>query len=496
LIAADIGAGSGRIFLADFDGEKINPSEVYRFDNNSILLRNTLFWDFLNLMIELENGFRKASLKARQGVASIGIDTWGADFGLLDKNGDLLSNPVSYRDWRTDRVKGSIYEIIGRDRLNYLNSSLTYEYCTLFQLYYVFKFQSELARLADLYLPISCLINYFLTGKKVVDQSVLSGSQFFNIRDREYRTDILKMLGIRDSILPPVGDAGKVIGSLKKEMAEKFGLDSKTIISQVCSHDTASAVTGIPLEESGKECCYINSGTWSMVGLETKDPIFSPEIFKNNFTIWNTFRDRTITLKIFNGFFFLQECKKIWDKEDRKTTSYPEFYKNILESSSSRSLLALDSGSLFDTNKKMPETIQDYYKRTGQAPLLSRDEIIVSLLQSMVLEYKLAIDELEKLSKAKFKKIYMVGGGSLNRVFCQWISDCLRKEVYTGYPESTINGNILAQLFALGEISSIGEGREIIRDSHEEIVFHPENLSEIDWSMMLEKYIKLKKSNK
>ena len=494
LIAADIGAGSGRIFLADFDGRKINSTEVYRFDNNSVLLRNTLYWDFLNLVIELGNGFRKAGRKAKGLVSSIGIDTWGADFGLLDKSGDLLSNPVSYRDWRTDKVKESIYGIISCDRLNDLNSSLTYEYCALFQLYYVFKHQRELAGLVDLYLPIPCLINYFLTGEKVVDQSILSGSQFFNVRDRQYRTDILKMLGIRDSILPPVSDAGKVIGTLKKEFAEKSGLDSRTIVSLVCSHDSASAVTGIPLEESGKECCYINSGTWSLVGMETKNSTLSPEIFKNDFTIWNVFRDRKIILKIFNGFFFLQECKKVWDKEDHNTTSYPEFYKNILKTSSSKSLLPLDSGSLFDKDKKMPEIIQDYYKKTGQTILSSRDEIIVSLLHSMVLEYKLAIDDLEKLSYVKFEKIYMVGGGSLNKIFCQWISDSLGKEVYTGYPESTINGNILAQLIALGEIKNLEEGREIIRDSHEEIVYYPENLPETDWGMLLEKYVKLKKS--
>ncbi len=496
LIAADIGAGSGRIFLADFDGRKINPAEVCWFDNNSVLLGNTLFWDFLNLMIELENGFGKAGHRAKGVVSSIGIETWGTDFGLLDKNGDLISNPVSYRDWRTDKVKGSIYGIIGREKLNDLNSSFTYEYCALFQLYYVFKFQSELAGIVDMYLPMPGLVNYFLTGNKIVDPSILSGSQFFNVRDREYRTDILKMLGIRDSILPPVGDAGKVIGKLKNEFAEKSGLDPGTVVSLVCSHDTASAITGIPLEESGRQCCYINSGTWSLVGMETKDPVLSPEIFKNDFTIWNAFRESTIILKIFNGFFFLQECKKIWDKEDQKTTSYPEFYKNISESATSKSLLPLDSVSLFDASKKMPEIIRDYYKETGQAARLSRDEIIVSLLQSMVLEYRMAISELEKLSNKKFEKIYMVGGGSLNKVFCQWVSDCLVKEVYTGYPESTINGNILVQLIALGEIKNIEEGREIIRSSHEEIVYYPESSPETDWNMLLEKYVKLKKSHK
>ncbi|MES0342117.1 MAG: FGGY family carbohydrate kinase, partial [Candidatus Humimicrobiaceae bacterium] len=450
LIAADIGAGSGRVFLTGFDGKKINPEEVYRFENNSVLLGDTLYWDFLNIMHELENGFRKAGSKVQGEVNSIGIDTWGADFGLLDKNGDLLSNPVSYRDWRTDKVKGSIYKLIDRDRLNKLNSSLTFEYCTLFQLYYVFKFQKEMASITDIYLPIPSLVNYFMTGQKIVDPSILSGTQFYNVVDKKYRTDILEILEIRDSILPPVSEAGKVLGNLKKEFAQKSGLGSGTLVSLVCSHDTPSAITGIPLksrEDGG--CAFINSGTWSLLGMETQRPLVLKDIFNSDFTVWNAFRDRFILLKIFNGFFFLQECKKVWDAGDHGKTTYDQFYKNISGVASSKSLMPLDSGSLFDLDKKMPNIIQEYFKETGQVQLSSRDEIIAALLQSVVLEYRLAIGELEILSNKKFEKIYMVGGGSLNKIFCQWVSDCLGKEIYTGYPESTINGNILSQLIAL-----------------------------------------------
>ncbi|MFC2159787.1 rhamnulokinase family protein [Actinomycetota bacterium] len=495
LIAADIGAGSGRVFLADFDGKKISSEEIYRFENNSVLLGGTLYWDFLNIMHELENGFRKAGSEVQGELTGIGIDTWGADFGLLDKNGDLLSNPVSYRDWRTDKVKGSIYKIVDKDKLNKLNSSLTYEYCTLFQLYYVFKFQNELAGLTDIYLPIPCLINYFLTGQKIVDPSILSGSQFYNVVDKKYRTDILEMLEIRESILPPVSEAGKVLGNLKKEFAKKSGLGPGTLVSLVCSHDTPSAVTGIPLDGSGNGgCAFINSGSWSLLGMETKRLFVSQEVFDSGFTIWNAFRDRFILLKIFNGFFFLQECKKVWDTEDHGKTTYDQFYKNIAGFPSSKALMPLDSGSLFDLDKKMPDIIRGYFKETGQAQLSSRDEIIAALLQSIVLEYRIAIAELEILSKNKLEKIYMVGGGSLNKTFCQWVSDSMGKEVFTGYPESTINGNILSQLIALGEIKGIEEGREMIRGSSNEVIYSPKKDSGIDWDSLEDKIRDLRKS--
>ncbi len=492
LIPVDIGAGSGRVLLATFDSNNISSREVYRFNNNQILLGGTLYWNFLNIMGKLQCGFRKASVKAEGKITSLGIDTWGADFGLLDIYDNLISNPVSYRDKRTKGIDEYIYKIISEDKLYELNSSKTYNYCTLFQLYHLYKFRNEIVKVINIFLPMPNLINFFLTGEKSVDPSILSGSQFYDVKRGEYRRDILARLGISDKILPEIIDSGTIIGDVRKEFSDVFCFTEKVRVTLVCSHDSASAVTGIPIDQNKTNSCYINSGTWSVVGLESGAPILSKEVKKSDFTNWRGFRDRNIFVKIFNGFYFIQECKKVWELEDGKEMDYEYLYKDTKYSMMSEALVDLDSSFLFEQDKNMPEKIMDYFNITSQDIEYSRVNIIVSLLQSMIIEYKRAIEELEKLSKVSFDRIYIVGGGSRNKIFCHWIADCLGKEVYTGYPESTINGNIITQLYALGEISSLEEGRDIIRNSHREKIYYPNKSPYIDWEKLKAKYLNLK----
>ena len=492
LVSIDIGAGSGRVILSTFDGEKIDAKEVHRFSNNSVLLNDTIFWDFLNIIFEIRKGLLKAGDGVKANIDCIGVDAWGCDFGLLDKCNNLLSNPVSYRDKRWERVEQEIFDMISSKHLTELNSSLTYNFCTLFQLYYVFKYNRHISGVIDSYLPIPNLINYFLTGEKVVDQSILSGSQFFDVKERKYRKDILKLLNIPDKILPEIRDAGVIIGNLKDCFLDYTGLRDPVKVALICSNDSTSAVTGIPFYSQGSEYCYINSGTWSVVGIESRDPIVIPEAFDNDFTNWRTFRDKNMFVKIFNGFYFIQQCKEIWDSEDGSISDYTDFYKKIDIDSYACTLVDLEDDFLMGNNKGLIEILKEYYRKTGQEIRDSRSEYIISLLQSMVLEYKLTIGQLEKFCGRKFTKVFMVGGGSLNSVFCQWISDCLDKEVYTGYSESTINGNIIVQLYAMGEINSLEQGREVIRKSNSEVIFRPGRLNKIDWPGLLKKYLELK----
>ena len=252
----------------------------------------------------------------------------------------LLSNPVSYRDKRVLVAEKEINKILSSDELNRLNSSLTYNHSTLYQLFYVYKYQRQLAGLIDKYLPIADLIGFFLTGKKIVDTSMFSGSQFFDVKEREIKDDLLIRFGIDKDIIPPMKDAGTLIGDLEKTYAESLGLKPGIKVSLVCGHDTASAVTGIPLERNS---CFINSGTWSVMGVESGDAFTSPEVYRNDFTNWNTIGDRIIFLKIFNGFYFIQELKKIWDMEDGRRSDYKDFYGRIIIDDDSGSLVNIES---------------------------------------------------------------------------------------------------------------------------------------------------------
>jgi rhamnulokinase/L-fuculokinase len=491
LIAADIGAGSGRIFLSSYDGNKISSSQIHRFSNSPMLLGSTLYWDILKIMEELGKGLRKACQAADEKVKSIGIDSWGADFGLLDSGGYLISNPVSYRDKSIFIAEEELKKLILQEELNELNSSLTYNHCTLNQLYYLYKYRKDLAMAACKYLPIADLISYFITGIKAVDTSMLSGSQLFDVKERKPITSHLDELGINKEIIPPVMDAGTVIGTIKSGYAEAAGIDPGIKMSLVCGHDTASAVTGIPF--SGKDHpCFIISGTWSVIGIESADAVTDGKAYKNNFTNWNAYKDRILFLKIFNGFYFIQECKKIWDRRSGSPSSYDDLYSNISEDNTAVSLIDLEDRSLLLPGGTMTEKIDVYLKDTGQKPGLSGDEVLVSLMYSIILEYKLVLDQLKNYSDKEIGSIYMVGGGSLNHVFCQWTADCLGVDIYTGFPESTISGNAIVQLIALGEINSTDEGRKVIKNSYKERIYSPRKNQSEKWEILKAKYKKLK----
>jgi rhamnulokinase len=484
-IAADIGAGSGRIFSSGFDGKKIDPGEVYRFENGPVYADGTLYWDILNIIKQVGTGIKKAIAGTDGRVASVGIDSWGADLGLLDSRGELLLNPVSYRDKSILTAEKEIEEIVSRDELNRLNSSLTYNHSTLYQLFYIYRHKKHVADLIYKYLPIAPLIGYFLTGEMVVDTSMFSGSQFFDVGKKIFKKDLLDRLGINREIIPPRTEAGTVMGRIDKAYAES-GQDTK--VSLVCGHDTASAVTGMPLK---KGSCFINSGTWSVMGIETKNVVTDTEVYKNNFTNWNTYRDRVIFLKIFNGFYFMQECKREWDRQDGSYNDYSELYGKISVDDKAVSLIDLEERSLLMPGGPMTDKVEAFFKNSGQACSLSRDQMITAILQSIILEYSLVFERLESLYRKKIEDVHMFGGGSLNRVFCQWTADCLGLDVHTCYPEAAVSGNIIVQLIALGEIRGIGEGREIIKASFPGKVYHPSQ-KRYGWDELVNKYQGLK----
>ncbi len=486
-IAADIGAGSGRIFSSGFDGKKIDPGEVYRFENGPVYAGGTLYWDILNIVKQVGTGIKKVIAGTDGDVAGAGIDSWGADFGLIDSRGELLLNPVSYRDKSIFAAGKEIEEIVPRDELNRLNSSLTYNHSTLYQLFYIYRHKKHIAGLIHKYLPIAPLIGYFLTGEMAVDTSMFSGSQFFDVGKKIFQKDLLERLGINSEIIPPRMEAGRVIGDLEDSFA---GPGKNRRLSLVCGHDTASAVTGMPLEEGS---CFINSGTWSVMGIETKNVITDREAYENNFTNWNAYRDRAIFLKIFNGFYFMQECKKEWDRQDGSHNDYAELYGGISVNDAAVSIIDLEDRSLLMPGGLMTEMLEVYFEDTGQVSGLSRDQMITAILQSIILEYRLVLEKLENLYRKKIKDIHIFGGGSLNRVFCQWTADCLGLDVITGYPEAAVSGNIIVQLIALGEIANIDEGREIIKASFPGKVYCPSK-KRYGWDKLTDKYKALKKN--
>ena len=498
VISIDLGAGSCRLFLAGFDGSVIKTEEVYRFQNNAYLKNGTLFWDFKNMVFHLKKGVEKAYAKAEREIVCIGIDGWGCDFGCLDGDGNLIQDPVSYRDRRTEGMDEEFFSMVSEKELFSETFSKTYSYNTLFQLYHVYKYTPEKADKIKKILPIASLVNYFLSGEKLVDPSILSGSQFFNIREKQYIEHILEAAGIPAEILPAIKENGNLIG---KATGQNFFPDSVSgfpDIALVCCMDSCSAVTGIPLKSfsnsSTNRSFFINSGTWSLIGTENKTPVVSEKIFESEYTNWCSFRDNYIFIRAFNGFYYLQECRKAWEKLEGKRLDYDRLKKELLPEKQAEALIDINRDYLDNSGSNILDTFEDYFKKTSQAIPVTRSSLFSSIFQSLALEYLLAYRELTSLTGSRFDRLYMAGGGSMNKIFCQWLSDCLDLEVYTGFAEASVNGNIIAQFAALREVDGVEEGREIIRNSFPLEVFVPSKKRTIDWNKLEQRYESVKKA--
>jgi sugar (pentulose or hexulose) kinase len=342
------------------------------------------------------------------------------------------------------------------------------------------------------YLPIANLFNYFFTGTRNIEFSMLSGGQFFNVKSKALRTDVLRAFQIPDSIVPHIEQAGTVVGDIRDDVINITGLSKGAKIALVCGHDTASGVTGIPIEQGIQNSCFVICGTWSVVGLETSSPILNSDLEGSGFTNWCGYREKNLFVKIFSSFFFIQECRKVWEIETGKRLPYEDLYDGLENHSILDALVELGSNTLLRNELNMVRRVLDYFKKTAQKFEYSQENLIVAILQSIVLETKLTIDELEKGSPGSFDSIFIVGGGSRIHFFCQGIADCTGKSILSGYPDAAIHGNLIVQLIALGELNNLNEGRKLIKDSYRPRVYSPNMSASEDWKALIGKYVKLK----
>jgi rhamnulokinase len=497
LIAVDLGAGSSRVFLSEYDGFSLKTEEVYRFQNSTYFKDSTLFWDFKNLITHLGKGIGEGSKKAEGIISSIGVDGWGCDFGCLDEKGTLLEDPVSYRDKRTEGIDKKFFPLMSEYDLFNETYSKTYSFNTLFQLYHVFKYTPQKAERIKKILPIASLVNYFLCGQKAVDPSIMSGAQFFNVKEKKFIENILEIAGIPGDILPDIKENGRFIGKMSLDYSNTGFLKEPPDVALICCMDSCSAVTGIPLEpdegRKDKKPLFINSGTWSLIGTESKSPFVSDEIFASDFTNWCSFRDKYIFIKTFNGFYYLQEFKKAWEKTEGKSLDYELLKKELNPQKEAETLLDINDDDLSRPDPDILNKFSLYFKDSLQPVPDTRASFLSTIFQSLVLEYFFAMLQLKTFTKNNFDRLYIAGGGSMNAIFCQWISDCLGVEVYTGFAEAAVNGSIIAQLAAMGEAKDLNEGREILRHSFEPVIYEPAKNKQIDWDRLKEKYLKLKK---
>ncbi len=465
VLAFDFGASSGRAIIGEYENGKIKLTEVHRFDNEPVMVNGNFQWDVLRLFHEIKQGILKAK---EYGFESIGIDTWGVDFGLLAKDGRLLENPFNYRDLRTEGMIEAVDEIIPRDELYKSCGIQIAVFNTVYQLMSLLKNRPDMLEHADTFLLMPDLFNYFLTGEKACEISIASTSQLLEPYTKEWNTELIKKLGLDVLEYPKLVKSGTVVGDLDKAICEEFNMETKKVIA-VASHDTASAVAAVPSSE--KDFVFISCGTWSLFGTELDAPVISEEAKKYNVTNEVGYNNTTRFLKNIIGLWFIQETRRQFKREG-KNYSYAEMEALARECESFKCFVDPDYDE-FLAPGNMPQKIKDYCKRTGQYVPQTDGEVIRCIYESLAMKYKMVFEQLKECTGKDFPVIHMIGGGTKDNFLCQMASDATNTPVIAGPIEGTAVGNVIVQLISLGEIKDIGEARKLVADSFDVVKYQP-----------------------
>ena len=434
-IAADFGAGSGRVIVGTPSAEGIQLEEIHRFENNQKMIDGHLRWDFNALFNELKTGLKKAFAKYGDEIESIGIDTWGVDYGLLDKDGKLISTPVCYRDDRTKGMLELAFQKLPKEEFFQHAANQFMEINTAFQL---LSSVSELES-ADKLLFMPDLFNYFLTGKCCNEFTISSTSQLLNSLTHQWDDVIFDRLGLPKRLMQEIVYPGTVIGRLTDELAEELGGNANVVA--VGSHDTASAVASI--SDASEDWAFISSGTWSLMGTPTKEPIISQEAFDAAFTNEGMTDGRIRFLKNITGLWLIQQLVKEWEQEGYKC-DYSELVKEA-EQSSFNSSFDVDDSS-FMNPEKMSEAITSYLKERNEIVPVTKGDFMRCICISLAKKYAEVKAQMERCTNKKINKIYIVGGGSRNQLLNRLTAEFTGCEVVKGEVEATAMGNILVQL--------------------------------------------------
>ena len=436
-IAADFGAGSGRVIVGSWLAatNEIQLEEIHRFENNQKMIDGHLRWDFYALFNELKTGLKKAFAKYGNEIESIGIDTWGVDYGLLDKDGKLISTPVCYRDDRTKGMLELAFQKLPKEEFFQRAANQFMEINTAFQL---LSSVSELQQ-AEKLLFMPDLFNYFLTGKCCNEFTISSTSQLLNSLTHQWDDVIFDRLGLPKRLMQNIVYPGTVIGRLTDELAEEVGGNANVVA--VGSHDTASAVASI--SDASDDWAFISSGTWSLMGTPTKEPIISQEAFDAAFTNEGMTDGRIRFLKNITGLWLIQQLVKEWEQEGYKC-DYSDLVKEA-EQSTLSSYFDVDDAS-FMNPEKMSEAIVAYLKERNENVPVTKGDFMRCICISLAKKYAEVKAQMEGCTNKKINKIYIVGGGSRNQLLNRLTAEFTGCEVVRGEVEATAMGNILVQM--------------------------------------------------
>ncbi len=485
MIAFDLGASNGRAILGQFDGKRLAMRELHRFENNYIEMNSVFYWDTPYLYNQLKQGL----LAFRQGgfgdLDSFGIDTWGVDYGLLDRNGHLAGVPRSYRlgvqadiDAVTSRIpRETLYQRSGIDTV------LTFN--TLYQLYRRKREGDAALEMADTLLLTPDLLGYFLTGAVGTEYTIATTTQLYNPTARDWDWETIDQLGLPRRIFTRIEPSGTIRGRLRPELCRELGLNPAAFVA-VGSHDTASSVAAIPGRGSFAFC---SSGTFSLVGMEVEKPVLDAQAMADGFSNEGTIQGGFRPLRNIIGLWLIQECRRDWMKAGQNL-SWDDIVREAQGAPALQSIIDTDSPEFY-AGGGMEEKIRAFCRRTGQRVPETVGETARCIYESLALKYRSAIEGLERMKGEAISSLNIVGGGIQNKLLCQMAADATGRPVVTGPIEGAAMGNLLTQAMALGDIAGLDELRDVVRHSVEVDTYTPNQTPE--WEKAYEKLLALMK---
>lgn len=482
VLAIDLGASSGRAMLGRFDGTRIELQEIHRFSNDPVLVNGTMYWDILRIFHEIKVSLIKVKLAG--GIDSLSVDAWGVDFGLLSSSGQLLENPVHYRDSRTTKMPEKVYEYISPDELYRITGNQIMEINTLFQLMAVKEQEKWMLNQADKMLMTPDLFHYFLTGKAVAELSIASTTQMLDPMEKKWAGDMIERLGLPKTLFPTIVPSGTVLGKLKADLCEELNIEPCQVIAG-CGHDTQCAMVAAPADE--KDFIFLSCGTWSLLGTELDAPVVTTISQKRNLTNESGYNNKVSFLKNITGLWLLQESRRQWIREGREF-SFGELESMAIEARPFQCYIDTDD-PVFAPSGDMPERIREYCKNSGQVIPSTEGEIVRCINESLAMKYRKSLEEIMECTGKDYQTIHMVGGGTKSHMLCQMTADACHVTVTGGPVEASVLGNMAIQLMAVGTIQHLEEARKMIKRSEVILSYQPSN--QVKWESEYRRFLKV-----
>jgi rhamnulokinase len=466
--ACDFGAESGRVVLGRLRDGRVELDEIHRFPNRQVRMLGHWYWDLPSLFAELKAGLARLASRGHRDLLGIGVDTWGVDFGLLNADGEILANPCTYRDPRTEGMMETAFTQVPREEMYRITGVQFLQLNTVFQLLSLVRGRRRILEGATRLLFMPDLFHYLLTGEALTEYTIASTSQLLDARSRNWSKPLFERLALPLDLMQTIVPPGTPVGPLLPEVQQETGLGPIPVLAPA-GHDTACAVAAVPAK--GTDWGYLSSGTWSLVGVETTEPIINADSLACNFTNEGGFGHRIRLLRNNMGLWLLERCRSAWAAAGRHT-GYDELVQQAAAAPPFRSLIDPDDPSFLNP-PSMPDAIAAWCRRAGQPVPETEGQFARTIFESLALKYRVIVGQANRLRGKRIEILHVVGGGSRNALLNQFTADALGIPVAAGPVEATALGNILIQSVAAGELSGLEEIRQTVRNSVELTWYEP-----------------------